>query len=67
VDEAAERQECVVLTGFSLAGARRREVRVLEVCRRGGRIEGVRRWAGRHEASSRQDAAVGTAVGVQHR
>ena len=68
VEEAPERQECVVLTGFSLAGARRREVRVLEVRRRGGRIEGVRRWAGRgHEASSRQDAAVGAAVGVPRR
>ena len=54
VEEAAERQECVVLTGFSLAGARRREVRVLEVRRRGGRIgacdaglAGTRRAAGR--------------------
>ena len=58
-----------MLTGFSLGGARRREVRVLEVRRRGGRIEGVRRWAGGsgHEASSRQDAAVGAAVGVRRR
>jgi hypothetical protein len=70
VEEAAERQECVVLTGFSLAGARRREVRVLEVRRRGGRIEGVRRWAGgsgRDEASSRQDAVVCAAVGIPRR
>jgi hypothetical protein len=65
VEEASEPRECVVLTGFSLAGARRREVRVLEVRRRGGRIEGVRRWAGRHEASSRRDAVMGAAAGCR--
>ncbi|HYI82757.1 MAG TPA: hypothetical protein VEX11_06045, partial [Acetobacteraceae bacterium] len=59
-----------VLTGFSLAGARRREVRVLQVCRRGARIKEVRRWAGRSgpaAASSRQDAAMVAAVGVPRR
>ena len=70
VEEVPERQECVVLTGFSLAGARRREVRVLEVRMRGGRIEGVRRWgsgSGRDEVRSRQDVVVGAAVRVPRR
>jgi hypothetical protein len=69
VEEAPDWQECVVLTGSSPADARRRAVRVLEVRRRGGIIEGVRRWASRSsrdEASSRQDAVVG-GVGVPRR
>jgi hypothetical protein len=70
LEEASEPRECVVLTGFSLAGARRREVRVLGIRRRGGRIEGVRPWgggSGRDEVRSRQDAAVRAAAGVRSR